>query len=115
MQANTQHGADGNKQAKRRAPLEAFWRNQLLVDKKGQLDPVDGGEQNNPGGHVIGLGKFLRKQEKVHHRAGSMGKSARETGANTAGNAGQVRGLPGWNIPGDLAVYKLPAHKTNGQ
>ncbi|SVB82014.1 uncharacterized protein METZ01_LOCUS234868, partial [marine metagenome] len=95
MQANTQQGADGNKQAKRRAPLEAFERNQLLVDKEGQLDPVDGGEQNNPGGHVIGLGKFLRKQEEIHHRAGPMSKGARKTGANTAGNTSQMRGTPG--------------------
>ncbi len=85
------------------------------MDKEGQLDPVDGGEQNNPGGHVIGLGKFLRKQEEIHHRAGPMGKSARKTSANTAGNTNQVRGAPGRGIPGDFPPNKLPAHKTNGQ
>ena len=115
MQANTQQGTDGNKQAKRRAPLEAFERNQLLVDKEGQLDPVDGGEQNNPGGHIISLGKFLREQEEVHHRSGSMGKGARKACANTAGDAGQVRGSPGRGIPGNLLADKLPAHKTNGE
>jgi len=85
------------------------------VDKKGQLDPVDGSEQNNPGGHVIGLGKFLREQEEVHHRAGPMGKGARKAGANTAGNTSQVRGAPGRGIPGDFPPNKLPAHKTNGE
>ncbi len=85
------------------------------MDKEGQLDPVDGGEQNNPGGHVIGLGKFLRKQEEIHHRAGPMGKSARKAGANTAGNTSQMRGAPGRDIPDYLATHKLPTHKTNGE
>jgi len=85
------------------------------VDKKRQLDPVDGGEQNNPGGHIISLGKFLRKQEEVHHRTRSMGKGACKTGANTAGNTSQMRGAPGRGIPGDLSSDKLPAHKTNGE
>jgi len=85
------------------------------VDKKRQLDPVDGGEQNNPGGHIISLGKFLRKQEEIHHRTGSMGKGAHKAGGNTAGNTNQMRGVPGRGIPGDLSSDKLPAHKTNGE
>ena len=44
-----------------------------------------------------------------------MGKGARKTSANTAGDAGQVRGSPGRGIPGDLSADKLPAHKTNSQ
>ncbi len=85
------------------------------MDKEGQLDPVDGGEQDDPGGHVIGFGKFLRKQEEIHHWAGPMGKSARKAGANTAGNTGQVRGVPERGISGNLTANKLPAHKTNGE
>jgi len=85
------------------------------VNKEGQFDPVDGSEQNNPGGNIIRLGKFLRKQEDIHHRTGSMGKGACKTSANTAGNTSQMRGAPGWGTLGNFPANKLPAYKTSGK